>query len=407
MRGKGLKFKSFWLPLFIFAVAVICFYKVVDKLPAVFATIGSFIGILTPFIVGLIIAFVLYKPVTKMEAWFKKSKKSAISSHARGISVLITYISFFVVLIALLYLILPRIFESIVSLVGNVPKYYKSITDYITELAGPDGKIFGFDITNIGKSTFNLTNILKLFNFDTVMQYLAEIFKATSAIIDLVMGFVISVYMLIDYDRLIKMCGKLLKMVIPERRIIKLYYFLARTSDIFYTYLYSQLLDALIVAVLCFVIFAILGIPYALLLSILMGLCNLIPYFGAIIGGATVAFVTLVTTGDLFKSVIALICLIAAQQLDANIIQPRIVASSLGLRPIYVLLAIVVGGGIFGFFGIILGVPIMAVIRMLILDYMTDMKGKDTPIVRRQKKLGALKKANSKKKHNQSVLEEK
>jgi predicted PurR-regulated permease PerM len=116
-----------------------------------------------------------------------------------------------------------------------------------------------------------------------------------------------------------------------------------------------------------------------------MGFCNLIPYFGALIGGAVVVLITLVSTGDILTTIIALVCLLVVQQVDANVIQPRIVADTVGLKPLYVLLAIMIGGGIFGFIGILVAVPVMAIIRMLIVDYIEELNGEDTPLVKKQK----------------------
>jgi len=100
--------------------------------------------------------------------------------------------------------------------------------------------------------------------------------------------------------------------------------------------------------------------------------------------------VTIISSGDILKAVIALVCIIVVQQLDANLIQPRIVAESVGLRPIYVLLAIMIGSGLFGFVGILISVPVMAVIRMLIVEYIKSLGGKDTPLVEKQRELAEM-----------------
>ena len=179
----------------------------------------------------------------------------------------------------------------------------------------------------------------------------------------------------------------LLGMIIPKERINRLGGVTVRSAHIFYSYIYSQLIDSAIVSVLMTIVFVIIGLPYALLLGILMGLCNIIPYFGSIIGGVGVVLVTLISSGDILKAVIASICIIVVQQLDANLIQPRIVAESVGLKPIYVLLAIMIGSGLFGFVGILISVPVMAVIRMLIVEYIKSLGGKDTPLVEKQREL--------------------
>jgi predicted PurR-regulated permease PerM len=366
-------FKRFWLPLFGFSVAVIIFYKTVDVLPQIFAAIGSFLGILTPLIIGIVFAFLLYKPVSKLEVFLAKRKNTLVNRRARGFSVLISYAVLLLAVAALLYFIIPAIGTSIGSLVKNIPEYYNSALGYVNNLAGEDGRLFGFDVSGIGK-LLSVEKILSYFSFDRITKYAEGVFKATGAIVDVLLAFVISVYLLLGREHFIKVCGTLIRQILPAKRVDGLKNFANRSCNIFYNYIYAQLIDALVVAVLCTIAFSIAGVPYALLLAVLMGLCNIIPYFGAFIGGFTVVLVTLVSTGDVVKAIVAFALVLAAQQLDANIIQPRIMANSVGIRPLYVLIAIMVGGGIWGFFGILLAVPLMAIIRMLVLDFIEAKK---------------------------------
>ncbi len=379
-------FKKIWFPLFLFAVAVICFYKVVDRLPSVFSSIFDFIAILSPVLWSLVVAFLLYRPANGLEKWLKKGKNKFFQKHARGFSVLVCYLVAFVILGVSLYLILPRLFLSIVSLVNNLPKYYDGIMQYLNDLAGQDGTILGFEIKAI-QQELTLSKLLTYFDFNKIAKYMGEVFKATGAVVDFFLVMVISIYMLLGRDHLIRVCGKLLSLAIPGKKVRSIRRYLGRTCDIFYHYIYSQLVDAVIVTVLCFIVFSIVRLPYALLLALLMGMCNLIPYFGAFIGGATVALVTLLSTGNVWQSFIALLCVLGVQQLDANVLQPRIVADSVGLRPIYVLVAITIGGGLFGVLGMLLSVPIFAVIRMLVLEYMNHLNGEDTLLVKKQHEL--------------------
>lgn len=390
-KKSGSNFKKFWLPLFLFAVAIIIFYKVVDRLPQVFSAILDVLGVISPFIGGLIIAFVLYKPVFKLEKLLLKSKKTFLKNHARGISVLGSYCSLILILTLILYLLLPRIFSSAMSLVQNLPTYYDSAVEYVKTLSGEAGKIFGFDVNKI-LSSLSVSNILSYFDLSAVGKYAGEIFSATGTIIDVFMAFVVSVYVLLGRNHLVKVARKILSMVLTKEKVEKLGRYSIRISDIFYSYIYSQLIDAVIVCVLCFIIFSIIGIPYGSLLAILMGLCNMIPYFGAIIGGGVTVIVTLITSGNFLKAIIVLACIIVVQQVDANLLQPKIVADSVGLKPIYVLLAIMIGSGLFGFVGMLICVPVMAVIRMIIVDYMKHLGGEDTLIVKKQKELAAEKK---------------
>lgn len=383
-------FRKIWLPLFLFVVAIITFYKVVDDLPKVFAAILNVISVISPFIGGIVIAFILYKPAYALERLCLKSNKSFLKNNARGISVLACYLALILLLAVILYLFLPRFFNSVMELVQDLPGYFNSAVAYISGLIGPDGKIFGIDVSGI-LSSINVNDILSFFDLNAVGKYAGEILGATGAIVDVFMAFVVSVYVLLGRNHLIKVFKKLLSLVIPRERISKFKGLSVRISEIFYNYIYSQLIDCAIVCVLLTIVFYIIGLPYALLLGILMGLCNIIPYFGSIIGGIGVVLITLISSGDILKAVIALALIIVVQQVDANLIQPRIVAESVGLRPLYVLLAIMIGSGLFGFVGIIIGVPVMAVIRMIIVDYIKRLGGKDTPLVEKQRELAAEK----------------
>lgn len=381
-------FRKFWLPLFLFVVAVIVFYKVVDRLPQVFTTIFEVISVISPFIGGVVIAFILYKPAFALEKLCLKSQKAFIKNNARGISVLSCYLAFIILLTVILYLLLPRIFGSAMNLVQNLPTYYNSAIEYLKNMAGADGKVLGFDLVGF-LNNLSVGSILSFFDISSVGKYAGEIVGATGTIVDVFMAFVVSIYILIGRNHLVKVFKMLLSLVIPRERLTKLGGVALRSSHIFYSYIYSQLIDSAIVSVIMTVVFAIIGLPYALLLGILMGLCNIIPYFGSIIGGVGVVIITLISSGEILKALIALVCIIVVQQLDANLIQPRIVAESVGLRPVYVLLAIMIGSGLFGFVGILISVPVMAVIRMLIVEYIKSLGGKDTPLVEKQRELAA------------------
>ena len=357
-KKDKLVLKGFFLSALLVGVILIVFYKTVDKLPSVFAAIGAFIGILTPIIFGLVIAFLL----------FKKGKNNFFSKNSRALAVLICYVLLFLILGVTLYLIVPKIIVSIVKLVDAAPEYYNSVISFISEQAGEDRKIFGISVDSI-KDFFSLEKILSYFDFKAITKYAGEIFKATGAVVNFFLSIVISIYMLLGKEHLINVSGRLIRAVVPDKKALRLREITFRSSEIFYNYIYSQLIDAVIVMVLCTIVFSLAGIPYAVLLSVLMGVCNIVPYFGAIIGGFGVVFITLISTGDLVKAIIALVLVLAVQQLDANIIQPKVVASSVGIKPIYVLIAITIGSGLFGFFGIILAVPVVAIIRMLTLEY--------------------------------------
>ena len=369
------KLKKLWLPMFIFGAALIIFYKTVDKLPSVISGIVSFLGIFSPIITGAIIAFILFIPQNAIESLFKKTKPTNfLNKHSRGISVGITYVALLLIIATILYLVIPTVATSVTNLIKNIPSYYENTISYIKNIAGEDGTIWGFDVTLIEKSitveaVLNYFNsILGNFDVTNINSYIQEIAKVGSGFFDFIIAFVMSIYMLCSHEQIILTGGRVLNLVFKKRSLYSFYSYIARGTKIFYDYLYGAFLDAIMVGVILAIALSIVKIPYGILLGIFIGLCNLIPYFGAIISGLCAVVATYITTGNLITSLIALAIILVVQQLDANLIQPRIVGKSVGLRPFYVLVAITIGGALFGFVGVLLSVPMAAFVKMCIID---------------------------------------
>lgn len=369
------KLKKLWVPMFIFGAALIIFYKTVDKLPSVISAIVDFLGIFSPIITGAIIAFILFIPQNAIEKLFKKTKETNfLNKHSRGISVGITYIALLGIIAAILYLVIPTVATSVTNLIKNIPAYYENTINYIKNFAGEDGTIWGFSVTKI-EEQISLESVLSYFNsvlgnfeLANINDYFNEIVKFGSGFFDFIIAVVMSVYMLCSHEQIILTGGRVLNLVFKKRSLYGFYSYVARGTKIFYDYLYGAFLDAILVGVVLAIALSIVKIPYGVLIGIFIGLCNLIPYFGAIVSGLCAVVATYITTGNLITSLIALAIILVIQQLDANLIQPRIVGKSVGIRPFYVLVAITIGGALFGFVGVLLSVPMAAFIKMCIMD---------------------------------------
>lgn len=354
-----------WVYVFIVLASLIVFYKILDFLPGIFLGFSVVVRVLRPFIIGFIIAFILYRPSAKIESLLKRSDNKFICKNARTLSIVYIYASFLIILGVVLAFAIPKLYTSLKDLIDNkLPVYYESTMNFINSKLDSDGKLFGFDISNIKESL----QIDQFFNTDKILNYLQGVYKFGTAIVDFVLAMVISIYMLTSRESLRRAVRSLLSLVLPEHKIEGVKTYLDRIGNIFYDYIFSQLLDALVVSIMASIVFSILGVPYAILLAIMMGLFNLIPYFGAIIGGTIVVVITFLS-GMRITALIVAVAIIVIQQIDGNIIQPRIVSNKMGLKPIYVLFAITLGGGLFGFVGMLFGVPVIAVVRMLLLEF--------------------------------------
>lgn len=365
---KNHKNLSIWLSAFTFVAAVIIFKELLTSLPMVFAFIGTVLSILSPFIAGFVIAFLLYVPCKKLEQLLEKLKKAKfIVRHARGISVLAVYITFIVLIVVALVHIIPWLFKNIINLYNNSGAYYTTVVNYINSHCDAEGRLFGLFNINALVEMVNPSRFLSDLNIDKLTSFASGVYKVGSAMVGIILAIFSSVYMLISRQSLIKAAGRFLTLFMPKKKVLGVHSYLCKIADIFYTYIYSTLLDAMIVGIACSIAFLIIGVDYAPLLGFAIGFANLVPYFGAIIAGVCVAAFTAITKGFVPALVVAA-CILIIQQIDANVLQPRIIGKSVGIQPLLTLIAVTVGGGLLGFWGVLLGVPLAATLQMILTD---------------------------------------
>lgn len=363
-RFKGL---TIMVAVLILGIALIAVYKTFDNLTVIFSFIGNIFHILTPFVIGLGIAFLLFAPANWLERRIKHMKRRWVANHARALSVLFVYL-ILAALITLLFVFgMPALIRGIVNFVTALPTYYQQLMDFLNSLTHEGGLLQGFDLTGTVNSIY-VTYIQPKLTVENVLTYFKGFMNFTTYLLNIFMAIIISIYMLLGRESLLRAGKSILELFLPEKWMPGLSKYTHRSCAILYSYLYSQALDAFTVGIIMTVGLVIFHAPNAPLLGFFVGLMNMIPYFGAIIGCGIAVAITLVS-GNFYGAVFLLIYMIAMQQVDANLIQPRIVSNTVGVKPIYVLLAITLGGGLFGFWGIFLGVPAIAIIQMLLRDY--------------------------------------
>lgn len=369
---KNHKKLSIWISAFIFVSAVIVFRELLTSLPSIFRFIDKIFSILSPFIAGFIIAFILYIPCRKFENLLTKIRRPKfIGNHARGISVLTVYLTFVAVIAIALVIIIPWLVKNIIHLYNNSDTYYNTFINYINSNCDEDGRLFGIINVNNIIETIDPRALLNSLNMEKLTSIASGVYKVGSAVVDVVLAIFSSVYMLISRKSLIRSAGHFLTLFTSKKNVLKIHSYLMKIADIFYTYIYSTLIDAMVVGVACSIAFIIIGIDYAPLFGFAIGFANLIPYFGAIIAGVCVAIFTAITDGFVTALIVAA-CTLVIQQIDANILQPRIIGKSVGIQPLLTLVAITVGGGLLGFWGVLLGVPLAATLQMIIIDILNS-----------------------------------
>lgn len=355
-----------WLYWFILGVAIIAVYKALDNFGDIMGIITKFFDIITPFLVGIFISYLLYMPCKKIERAYAKSKVKFVAKKCRSLSILTVYVIIVLLLIILINFILPVVFESVTDLINNIQYYYEIAIDNYNNL--PDDNILKGDMVNDAIQSIQNLNIKQYFELDKILEYVISAIDAVTGLFDVVVAFIVSVYVLAERKQILSSIKKLAEAIFKEKTYHNLGKYFNNSNEIFFKFIASQFLDAIIVGILVTIAMSIMKIKFAPLLGFLIGLFNMIPCIGAIIATVIAAIITLIT-GGLSQAIWMLIVVIILQQIDAHIINPKIIGQSLKISPLLVIFAITVGGAYFGILGMFLAVPVIAVIRILIEDY--------------------------------------
>ena len=337
-----------------------------------FKKLGS---VLNPFLIGLLIAYILYLPSKKIEIALLNSKSKWLKKRSRGLSVTTTYIIFILIIVIIINILIPILRESIKDLIDNVPTYYNNAIEVYHNL--PDDSFL--KSTEIQEKVhhienFDIQSFLNL-NNDKILDYLHKVINVFSGIFDIFVSIIVSVYILLQRTSIIGGLRKFSRAIFKKETYEKIDKYFIKANEVFFTYISSQLLDAIVVGIILTIAMLIMKVKYAPLLGFMIGLFNLIPYFGAIIGVIIAVIITFMTGGWL-KALITAIVITILQQIDANIINPKIVGGSLKVSPLLVIISVTLFGAYFGVIGMFLGVPIAVVIKTIIGDW-TENKNKE------------------------------
>lgn len=358
-----------WLYWFSFAVAVIFVYKTLDNFTDIFDWIKNLLGILMPFLMGIFMAYIFYIPCKKVEKAYKKSKSKIINKKARTLSVFTVYIIVLLILIIAFNFILPNITQSVTDLFENIDDYYEIAIEKVGEL--PENSILKTIDTQKIIDSISKIDIEQYFSFEKIIDYAKGAIGLARGIFDIFVAIIVSVYVLIERAEILRFLKELAGATLDTKTYKNVGKYFARSNEIFFKFLSSQLLDAFVVGIITSIAMMLLGVKYAVLLGFLIGISNLIPYFGAIIG-VGVSIIITAFTGGIGQAVWMAIIVIGLQQIDANIINPKIVGNSLKISPLLVIFAVTIGGAYFGMLGMFLGVPVVTVIKVLIEDYIQN-----------------------------------
>ena len=350
----------------------ILFYMALAFLPTIGRALRSLLKILSPFIWGMVIAYLLnplnkalYKNVfLPLTEKLSGKKKKGAPGLAKGLSVLISLAVFVAVITALFYLIIPQLYASIETIVNNSGSYIAQISEWSQRMLTNYPDLRDFVTEKFEEINVNLFSWLR----DTILPGLgslvsnvtAGVYYFVRAVYNIVIGVIVSIYLLANMDSVSARANRLAYCIFGMERAEKLRAALRFTDKTFIGFINGKLLDSAIIGLICYIVCAILNMPYALLVSVIIGVTNIIPFFGPLIGAIPSAFIILLV--DPLKCLIFIIFIVILQQVDGNIIGPKILGGTIGINGFWVMFSIILGAGLFSFWGMLLGVPVFVVI---------------------------------------------
>ena len=358
--------------LFLAIAASILFYMILQNIPWIRGALSNIGKILAPFIWGFVITY-LIAPLMKLlerklfgplsARIYSRSKKNDGSKLARALSVTFSVLILVAILVGIVYMMVPSLIESIRTIIKNWDLYYETVTGYIAEFQVSHPDIYEVVGQTLNKVTGDINSWGESL-LPKAVEYLTSFLEGTWGVLlgvyNLIIGIIVSIYVLFDLEKFTSAFRRWLYSLFSVENAERIREAISYTDRTFMGFITGKLLDSAIIGLICYIVCAILRMPYALLVSAIVGITNIIPFFGPFIGAVPSAFIILMA--DPAKCLIFIIFVIVLQQIDGNVIGPKILGSSIGITGFWVLFAIVVGAGLFGFGGMLLGVPFFVVI---------------------------------------------
>ncbi len=374
---------------FLVVIAALAVYFIILNLSHIYTGFMAILSALRSVIYGCVIAYLL-NPLMKMierhlrpflEARMTNPKRAKTIS--RISSMLLSFVIVIAVIVALLNMAVPEIYNSIVKLVRELPGQMEDLVNRLNQLLTSDSTV----VTYLRNLLSEGSKMLQNFVTNDLMPEAESIFSALATgvidvgreLLNIVIGILISIYLLMGKETFAGQCKKSIYALFRADHANLILHIADKSNKIYSGFITGKIIDSFIIGCICFVCVTILRMPYTVLISVIIGVTNIIPFFGPIIGAIPCALLILLSSP--IKALYFVILIIVLQQVDGNIIGPRILGNATGLPGFWVIVAIMLGGGLFGFLGMILGCPTFAVIyyiAQMLINY--RLKSKDLPV---------------------------
>ncbi len=365
MKNNNPRFKNVLLPALTVTIVAILLYFIIQH-----SYLSTVMKVLEPITIGLVLAYILNPLVGLLEKPFKLlfgkifKKDKTVHSLSRGVSIFSSFAIAITVLSLIVYMLLPELVQTVSGLIKDMPAmidrttawYYETVDDNEMLRAIGDNLLNGVEDWVKSIDTGMIMSTAKMLT--------SGVFTAVGTTFNVVIGIIAAIYLLFSKEVYFAQIKKIMYAFLDNKRVESIISTAREGHRITIKFLNGKIIDSAIIGVLCFILMIILQLPYPLLISVFVGVTNVIPYFGPFISAIPSSILILIT--DPLKGLYFIIMILILQQIEGNLIEPKIIGDSTGLSPFWVIFAIIVGGGLFGFVGMVIGVPVLAILFFIL-----------------------------------------
>ena len=357
--------------------ACILFAEVIKQWKSIFAFFGNVISAMTPIIIGLVIAFMLNPIMIYIRRGLsflickirKEAEYDTIYRKVKVPALILTVLLFLGLLVGLLWLVIPRVYESLTDLVNSTEDYINSAEAWIKKVFAQNQMIEDKLSQVLDYAEKNVFTILKdkiMPNLDTIVKTLSSgVVVGIKAVMNFFIGLIVMIYLLMSKDVLLAQCKKVIYCLFPKKTGNKIMEGCSYANVVFGGFINGKILDSCIIGIICFIFTSAVHMRYAVLISVVVGVTNIIPFFGPFIGAIPCALLLLLGSNP-WDALYFLIFIVILQQVDGNIIGPKILGNTTGVSSFWVLFSILLFGGLWGLVGMVIAVPLFGVIYDII-----------------------------------------
>lgn len=374
---KDNRYIKYGMIIFIAIVVVLAVKAIAygdDILAWLFFQLRRFINVISPIIYAIIISYLLYKPIKWIEGLIYRGlnyvlKKNDADKYSKTVRVISIFILFFMIILGLIIIykfLVPPLIENFNDIIDALPMFQTKLKQWAINIAEKfDIKSIHFENTN--KISIDIMNKLKNVLEGLLAKIIITLSNISSFLLNFIMTMILTAYFLIDKERIVKQVKEIIDVLLPKKasRALKTFFY-----DVDYVvggYIVGELLDCIIVGIASTILLMIVKHPYAVIIGVIAGVTNIIPYVGPIIGAVLAFFFGIFTSISL--AITGTILLLLYQQVDGNFIQPKIVGDKIGLSAVWVFIAVLIGGSYFGALGMVISIPVAGLVRVYFNRY--------------------------------------